>query len=175
MVQNRRNCNMQHEHFMTMALKAAAHALSAGEFPVGCVMVYQNKVIATASRTGTSGGAANEVDHAEMTALRQVSDVQGGIEPRRVTLYTTLEPCLMCYGALLIHGIGAIVYAYEDAMGGGTALNVSSLSPLYRKRRPVIIKNVMRNESLQLFKTYFQDSKNSYWQGSLLAQYTLAQ
>jgi tRNA(adenine34) deaminase len=166
---------MQHEHFMTIALKAAKQALSAGEFPVGCVMVYQNKVITTAARTGTSGMTANEVDHAEMTALKQLTSIDWGIEWPRVSIYTTLEPCLMCYGALLIHGIGTIVYAYEDAMGGGTCCDVASLAPLYRNRQPSIVKHVLRNESLQLFKTFFQDPNNSYWQGSPLAQYTIAQ
>ncbi len=160
---------------MKFALKEAERALSSGEFPVGCVMVHQNQVVATGSRIGTVGTWTNEIDHAEIIALKQLSAKYGGINFKQVTAFSTLEPCLMCFGALMIHGIGKIVYAYEDAMGGGTACDVSALPPLYRKTRVRVFPHVLRDESLQLFKTFFEDPKNSYCRGSLLAKYTLAQ
>ena len=160
---------------MRIALKAAQNALSSGEFPVGCVMVYEDRVIATGYRCGTAGMLTNEIDHAEIVALKQLSLQSGSIDFERVTAFSTLEPCLMCYGALLIHGIGKIVYAYEDAMGGGTGCEVSKLPSLYRNARTTIIPNVLRKESLRLFKAFFSNPKNSYCRGSLLAQYTMAQ
>jgi tRNA(adenine34) deaminase len=166
---------MNHEYFMKFALQAAEKALISGEFPVGCVLVYQNRVVAAGSRSGTVGTSTNEIDHAEMAALKQLSEKHGAIDYKGVAAFSTLEPCLMCFGALMIRGIGKLVYAYEDAMGGGTACDVAALPPLYRKNRMRVFSNVLRNESLQLFKAFFLDPKNSYCKGSLLAHYTLAQ
>ena len=81
----------------------------------------------------------------------------------------------MCFGAILISGIGRIVFAYEDVMGGGTRCDLSSLAPLYRERDIDIMADVLRGESLTLFKRFFSDPRNTYWKGSLLARYTLAQ
>ena len=81
----------------------------------------------------------------------------------------------MCYAAILLAGIGTIVYAYEDVMGGGTQSDLKKLAPLYRKQETTIIPHIRRNESLALFKAFFRDEENAYLQGSYLAQYTLAQ
>ena len=62
--------HMDYEHFMKKALEQAQKALAAGEFPVGCVLVYKGRILANAFRIGTSAGPGNEVDHAEMVALR---------------------------------------------------------------------------------------------------------
>jgi tRNA(adenine34) deaminase len=81
----------------------------------------------------------------------------------------------MCFSALMLHGIGEIVYSYEDAMGGGTACDRSQLSPLYRDSRIRVGCGVRRGESLALFKAFFADPRHSYWRGSRLAEYTLNQ
>ncbi len=86
-----------------------------------------------------------------------------------------MEPCLMCFGAILLSGIGEIVYAYEDVMGGGTKSDLKSLPPLYRDRKISVISGVLRSKSLEIFKAYFSNPSNFYWRGSLLADYTLAQ
>jgi len=70
---------------------------------------------------------------------------------------------------------GRIVYAYEDVMGGGTRCDLSSLPPLYRKRPVHIVPHVLRLDSLRLFQTFFGNPHNTYWNGSLLAEYTLSQ
>ena len=92
-----------------------------------------------------------------------------------ITAYCTMEPCLMCFGALMLHGIGAVVYAYEDAMGGGTRCRRSRLNPLYRNNRIAVRGGVRREESLALFKAFFSDRANRYWHASHLADYTLRQ
>ena len=160
---------------MKKALMLAEKALSAGEFPVGCVLVYENRVIAKGSRRGTTKNSLNEIDHAEIIALRNLDNLDADIKRSRITLFCTLEPCLMCLGAILLSGIDKIVYAYEDVMGGGTKCDLSRLTPLYNNRRISIIPRILRSESLQLFKTYFSNPANSYWKGSLLAGYTLGQ
>ena len=166
---------MDHEYFMTEALQQAEAALKAGEFPVGCVMVHENRIIATGAREGSTGDCPNEVDHAEMVALRRLIRLKSSINFRDVTLYSTLEPCLMCFGALIISGIGKIVFAYEDAMGGGTRCDFTRLPPLYSEKQVSVVPNVLRQKSLQLLKAFFSNPENIYLKGTLLAEYTLRQ
>jgi tRNA(adenine34) deaminase len=166
---------MNYEHFMKKALDKANEALSEGEFPVGCVIVYQDRILVSGSRTGTAGDPANEIDHAEMVALRRLVELDETADKTKITLFTTMEPCLMCLGALVLSGIGEIVYAYEDVMGGGTRCDLTKLTPLYKNFKLSIVQNVLRDESLKLFKAFFQNPENAYWRGSLLASYTLSQ
>jgi len=163
------------DRFMSEALKEARKALARGEFPVGCVLVYGDRVIARGRRKGTAHGGGNELDHAEMVALRRLVKMKQAPEAAAITAYSTMEPCLMCFSALMLHGIGAIVYAYEDAMGGGTACPRARLNPLYRDSRIMIRGGIQRGESLALFKAFFSDPANRYWRASHLAEYTLKQ
>jgi tRNA(adenine34) deaminase len=163
-----------HQHFMQIALTEAANALNQGEFPVGCVLVHDDRVVARGRRRN-SRTQANELDHAEIVALHDLLDNQPEIDCSGVTLYCTMEPCLMCFAALLLSNVHTIVYAYEDAMGGGTAINLNHLTPLYRQMEVTVIPHVMRNESLALFKKFFTNPANKYWRNSFLADYTLSQ
>jgi tRNA(adenine34) deaminase len=166
---------MDDQYFMKKALDEAQKALSKGEFPVGCILVYENEILVRASRVGTSSDTINEIDHAELLALRQMADLGKSINPQKTTLFCTMEPCLMCFGAILLSGIHKIVYAYEDVMGGGTPCNLTRLKPLYKDSRISIIPHVLRQESLALFKTYFSNPATTYWKKSLLETYTLDQ
>ena len=166
---------MEDRDFMVQALALARQALEAGEFPVGCVVALEGRVVATGSRSGTADGGRNETDHAEMTALRRFQRLDDLDAARaKATVYCTLEPCLMCFGAILISGIHRIVYAYEDVMGGGTGCNLKTLNPLYREAEMNVVAGVLRSESLQLLKAYFSNPKTDYWRGSLLARHTLS-
>jgi tRNA(adenine34) deaminase len=165
---------MDYEYFMRKALALAEKALSKGEFPVGCVMVHQNKVLVSGSRIHSKGTVINETDHAEIIALQQLA-LEKDIEKSKVSVFCNLEPCLMCYGALMLSGIGEIVYAYEDVMGGGTTCDLSTLNPLYKNTKISLTPNILRSESLELFKTYFLNPETNYLQGSLLETYTLSQ
>lgn len=163
------------EAFMGAALGQAEKALEAGEFPVGCVIAAHPEIVASGGRRASSGPAANEIDHAEITALKRLYESRYPGSRRELTMYVTMEPCLMCYGAALIAGIGRIVYAYEDVMGGGTACRLEVLAPLYKNAEIRIIPHVLREQSLALFCRFFSDPQNTYLQGTLLAEYTLCQ
>ena len=166
---------MDYEHFMKKALDLAEQALARGDFPVGCVLVDQNKILAAGSRKGTVGCSQNEIDHAEMVALRSLLESEDQVPSGRLTAFCTMEPCLMCYGALILAGVDKIVYAYEDVMGGGTECELSRLKPLYRNSPIKVVPHVLRTQSLNLFKIFFSNPANSYWENSLLADYTLRQ
>lgn len=160
---------------MTQALALARQALADGEFPVGCVIADGETVVAKGRRTGTSTGQGNEIDHAEINAIRQLNRSHPDLDRSALAIYSTMEPCLMCFSAILLSGIPRIVYAYEDVMGGGTGCDRSGLPPLYRDVRLSVTAGVLREPSLALFHRFFADSGNPYWADSRLCRYTLDQ
>ena len=164
-----------HENFMQQALAEAGKALAAGDFPVGCVMVHAGGVVSRGRRINSRAPHENELDHAEIVALRELFANHPEIDRSKIVVYSTMEPCLMCYVTLLLNGIRTFVYGYEDIMGGGTSLNLQPLSPLYREMKVSLTGHVLRGQSLELFRTFFADQFNTYWQDSPLARYTLAQ
>jgi len=159
---------------MQTALQQADEALIAGDFPVGCVIEYEGEIIASGKRNN-SFGQVNEMDHAEISALRNLLATDMRVAMDKVTVYSTMEPCLMCFSTLLVNGVRRIVYGYEDVMGGGTNLPLSVLAPLYRQIKPVVVGSVLRQESLTLFKTFFSSPTSQYLKDTLLANYTLQQ
>ncbi len=166
---------MNHDYFMEKALELAEKSLSNEEFPVGCILEYNGKIISNGNRVHTKVSSVNETEHAEMITLKNYSDKNLNIDPKKLTIYCTLEPCLMCFGSIIINGIGSVVYAYEDVMGGGTSCNLSTLPPLYKDSEIIITPGVLRKKSLKLFKKFFENPENTYWKGSYLERYTLEQ
>ena len=165
---------MDYEYLMAKALDQAQVALKAGEFPVGCVMIYQDEILVTGARRSSTGHVRNEIDHAEIVALRRLAELEDRIDHSEVTAFSTLEPCLMCYSALILAGIGKIVFAFEDVMGGGTGCDLSGLTPLYKNSAVKIVPGILRQESLELFKDFFTSPVNDYLKGTLFAEYTLS-
>jgi tRNA(adenine34) deaminase len=162
-----------HEYFMDLALEEATAALAGGEFPVGCVIAGGKEVLASAGRRASAGNAP-ELEHAEIVALRRLLRQTPGLDPANLTVYSTMEPCLMCLGTLIVNGFRRIVYAYEDVMGGAADLPLGHLKPLYKNTRFAIIGGVCRQQSLVLFQRFFA-ARPAYLRDSLLARYTMAQ
>ncbi len=168
---------MAHEHHMRIALDQAREALEEGEFPVGAVIVHDGQVVASGQRLHTGGGGStvNEMDHAEIVALRNVLALDVPVPLAEVTIYSTMEPCLMCFSTMILSGIRNFVYGYEDVMGGGTNLPLYRLRPLYADMEVSIVSHILRTESLEMFRAFFANPENQYWKKSLLANYTLSQ
>jgi tRNA(adenine34) deaminase len=163
----------QDEQLMRTALAEARLALAEGEFPVGCVLAQDGQIMAQGRRCNSGSASRNEIDHAEIVTLRSLLTARPSLDCSRITVYSTLEPCLMCYSTLLLSGIRRFVWAYEDVMGGGTALPLEQLAPLYQNMQVKLAPDVLRRESLALFAQFFQT--HSYWQDSLLNSHTCAE
>lgn len=103
------------------AVRMALEAESVGDLPVGAVVVLDGAVVAEGRNALLSDGF-QPGRHAETEALRRVP-VPLWPRAREMTCYTTLEPCPMCFGALLLHGVGRIVYGATDPEGGSRALS----------------------------------------------------
>lgn len=164
---------LTHETYMQEALIEAQAALENGEFPVGCLFTSAHGIIARGRRENSGEQSRNEIDHAEIITLRGLLRQQPDYDLSTVTVYSTMEPCLMCFATLLLSGVRRFVWAYEDVMGGGTGVNLSKLPPLYSQMKVELVGGVLRAQSLQLFQHFF--SHHSYWQDSLLSRYTLEQ
>jgi tRNA(adenine34) deaminase len=168
---------LDYQYYMSMALDQAKKAFQKGEFPVGCVIVEAGEVIASGARTGTTSTLPvfSETDHAEIRALKELEKLDKQFVPEQLTLFSTMEPCLMCFGAIILSGIKTVVYSFEDPMGGGTACDLNKLPLLYSKADINVVSGVLRQKSLDLFYNFFNKETNLYWKNSYLEAYTLEQ
>jgi tRNA(adenine34) deaminase len=135
-------------YFMNEALKEARKAYDADEVPVGVVIVAENKIIARAHNLTE---LLNDVTaHAEMQAITSAANFIGGKYLNECVLYVTLEPCLMCAGALYWSHITKVVYGASDDKRGFSKLNQPVLHP-----KTILVKRVLEEECSKLLKEFF--------------------
>lgn len=145
---------MNDEHFMRQALLEARKALEKDEVPIGAVVVMNGQII---------GRGYNQVEmltdctaHAEMIALTAAFNYLGSKYLMDATLYVTLEPCVMCAGALYWSKIGRIVYAAADEKNGYRRVT-GEKSPFHPKTK--VETGLCGEESLQLVKDFFSGKR----------------
>jgi tRNA(adenine34) deaminase len=107
---------MDHERFMRLALEQAALARADGEVPVGAVIVLDDRVVGQGYNRPISG--VDPTAHAEVVALRAAAAATGNYRLTGATMYVTVEPCLMCVGALVHARIGTVVYGAAEPRSG---------------------------------------------------------
>ena len=139
------------EYFMQKALQEAEKAFEAGEIPVGAIITVNDKIIA---KTHNLTELLHDVTaHAEIQAITSASEYLGGKYLKDCTLYVTLEPCVMCAGALYWSQIGLVVYGASDTKRG-YHLQGELLHP-----RTVVVKGVLQDECSQLVKAFFDQKR----------------
>jgi len=141
------------ESFMKEALKEARKAASKDEVPVGAVVVCENRIIARAHNLTET--LHDVTAHAEMQAITAASHALGGKYLDECTLYVTLEPCIMCAGALFWAQTGRVVYGASDPKRG-YGLKGVTLHP-----KTEVIGGVLARESTELLQTFFQKKRSS--------------
>ena len=140
---------MTDEYFMEIALGLAEEAAEDGEIPVGAVVVCRNRIIAKA-RNQTE--RLNDVTaHAELVAITAAATYLGGKYLTDCTLYVTLEPCVMCAGALFWAQVGRLVIGAPDPKRGYSRITPSLLHPKTR-----LETNILADESQALLAKFFQ-------------------
>jgi tRNA(adenine34) deaminase len=155
------NKNISPTHFMRQTLALAESALQQGEFPIAALVVLDGEIIAQASTAERR--EKRFLVHAEYTALEQADMLRLTFEQRRqTTLYTNLEPCLMCLGAAMSFFLGRLYYALESPSDGAVALVYNwectqEDFPTYRL--PEIQGGLLRLESQKLFQHYVEISQ----------------
>ncbi|MGH1518774.1 nucleoside deaminase [Chryseobacterium sp. JK1] len=139
------------EYYMKMALQEAEAALEKDEVPIGCVVVSNNRIIARAHNLTET---LNDVTaHAEMQAITAAANFLGGKYLKDCTLYVTMEPCVMCSGALSWSQISKVVIGARDEQRGFINKHLS-LHP-----KTEIITGVMESECSSIVKDFFKSKR----------------
>ena len=144
---------------MNLAFEQAAIASSLDEVPVGAVVVLGGEVIATAHNETAKAGMATR--HAEIVAIERAAKALDNFRLSGATLYTTLEPCIMCAGASILSRLESIVYACPDVRHGACG----SIHNLFEDRHPIHQVKVRffdaQERSAQMLKQFFKKKREN--------------
>lgn len=145
----------QHIKYMKEALRQAKKAYALGEVPIGCVIVYEDKIIARGyNRRNTD---KNTLAHAEITAINRASKKIGDWRLEDCTLYVTLEPCQMCAGAIVQSRITNVVMGCMNPKAGcgGSILNILEMPEFNHQVN--VLRGVMEEECSQILQDFFKE------------------
>ena len=137
------------EYFMRQALQEAQLAFEEDEVPVGCIITCRDKVIA---RTHNLTETLHDVTaHAEIQAITAAAEALGGKYLDTCTLYVTVEPCIMCAGAIGWSQMGRVVYGARDEKRG-----FENFAPKAFHPKTEVVSGVLENECAELMKNFFK-------------------
>jgi tRNA(adenine34) deaminase len=142
---------MTDEHYMKQALKEAQRAFDEGEVPVGAIIVMNERIIAKGYNQVEK--LTDSTAHAEIIALTAAFNFLGSKYLPEAVLYVTVQPCLMCSGALYWSKIGKVVYGAEDEKNGYKRI-AGEQSPFHPKT--IVTGGILQNECAQLMKDFFK-------------------
>lgn len=138
--------------YMKLALDEARKAAEEGEIPVGCVIVCDGHILA---RTHNLTERLNDVTaHAEMQAITAAADALGGKYLTNCTLYVTVEPCVMCAGAIGWSQLKRVVFGAKDEKRGFHRFAPAAMHP-----KTVIVSGVLEEECTALMKNFFKERR----------------
>ncbi len=143
------------EKYMREAIRQAKKAYALGEVPIGCVIVYQDKIIGRGyNRRNTD---KNTLAHAEITAINKASKKLGDWRLEECTLYVTLEPCQMCAGAIVQARVTeTVIGAMNPKAGcGGSILNVLEMPEF--NHQVIVRRGVLEEECQDILKVFFKE------------------
>lgn len=146
------NHSSDDQRYMQLALAEAQRAYDMGEIPVGCVIVANGQIVGRGHNLTET--LQDVTAHAEMQAITAATNNLGGKYLTQCTLYVTLEPCVMCAGAIGWAQIPRLVYGAEDDKRGFTRLAPQALHP-----KCTISTGVLQEECKQLMQTFFRNKR----------------
>jgi tRNA(adenine34) deaminase len=145
---------LNHEHWMRHALTLARRAWEEGEVPVGAVLVHNNQVIGEG--WNRSIGRHDPTAHAEIMALRQGGLVLQNYRLLETTLYVTLEPCVMCAGAMVHGRIGNLVFGARDAKTGAIGSLMDVVGHPGMNHQVMVTEGVLAEECSAMLSDFFR-------------------
>lgn len=143
--------------FMHEALKEAKRAFDENEVPVGCVIVLNDRIISRGHNQTEQ--LKDATAHAEMIALTSAANYLGNWRLEKATVYTTIEPCIMCASALVLSRVKRVVYGAADAKFGGAGSIVNLLDDKRLNHRVAILPGILQNEAEQMMKEFFRKKR----------------
>lgn len=144
---------------MRQALSLAARAADIGEVPVGALVVLQGKVIGEGFNQPIT--AHDPCAHAEIMALRAAAKCVGNYRLPEAELYVTLEPCMMCAGAIIHARIARVIYGASEPKAGALESRLHSFSLEHINHRPAVTSGVMAVECGQQLTEFFKARRES--------------
>lgn len=145
----------EHERFMREALREAQAAAAMGEVPIGCVVVQDGQIVASAYNRRES--APDATAHAEILAIRAAGAALGGWRLTGCTLYVTVEPCPMCAGALVQARVDRLVYGAADPKAWADRSLVEIVqNPGLNHRLDEVTGGVLAEECAGIIKAFFR-------------------
>ena len=148
-MEQQENIAEQDKKFMSMAITEARRALQMQEVPIGAVIVCGDRVVGRGHNLVES--LCDATAHAEMQSITAAASMLGGKYLKGCTLYVTVEPCVMCAGALAWSQIDRVVYGADDPKRGYTTVGGRILHP-----KTEVVSGVMREECEALMKDFFK-------------------
>ena len=145
------------ELFMKEALALARSAESRGEVPVGAVVVIDGQIRGQGLNSPIR--LNDPTAHAEMLAIREAAAAIGNYRLEAATLYSTLEPCVMCAGALVAARVGRLVFGARDLRFGGVRSKFRLADSEILNHRLEIVEGVLAAECLDLVKRFFEQKR----------------
>lgn len=142
-----------HNEYMLEALNEAHIAFSEEEVPVGAILVYKDAIIARDHNRVEKKKDCTA--HAEILCIRKAAEVIGDWRLTDATLYTTLEPCSMCAGAIILSRIPRVVWGASDIRYGAAGTQIDLFAILRSVHKVNVIKGVFEQESSSLLKYFF--------------------
>ena len=143
-----------HEEFMRAALDEARRGLAAGEVPIGAVLVIDGRVVSRAFNQPI--GAVDPTAHAEVLVLREAARAIGNYRLTGATVYVTVEPCLMCVGALVHARVGEVVYGAAEPKAGALVSSSRALESPGLNHRFAVTAGVLEDECRALIQQFFR-------------------
>ena len=147
----------QYVKYMKLALEEAKLAEVQDEVPIGCVVVKDDKVIAKAHNLRETNN--DPLGHAETLAIKKASEVLNDWQLVDCELYATIEPCIMCAGAIIQSRIKKVIYGAPDLKGGAFGSSINVLEAENINHRPEIVKSVLEKECTEIIKNYFKSKR----------------
>ncbi len=143
-----------YEQHMRRALALAALGAAAGEVPVGAVVVLNGEVIGVGYNRPIA--TSDPTAHAEVVAMREAAARVGNYRLSGATLVVTLEPCLMCVGAMVHARIGTVVYGTAEPRTGGLGSAIAAHETPGLNHRVAVVSGVLEEECRELLQTFFR-------------------
>jgi tRNA(adenine34) deaminase len=146
------------EYYMRLALREAERALEHDDVPIGCVIVHEAEVIASACNERELRG--DPTAHAELLAIREAAKQMGGWRLLDTVLYVTLEPCAMCAGAIVLARVPRVVYGAPDPKAGAAGSVLDVLAEPQLNHRPAVAGGLLAEDGASLLRKFFGLRRN---------------
>jgi tRNA(adenine34) deaminase len=148
-----------HEDFMRAALEEARRASAMGEVPIGAVAVFEGRIVGRGCNQPVS--SCDPTAHAEIVALRDAARVMGNYRLVGVTLYVTVEPCLMCAGALVHARVATLVFGAREPKAGAVVSTMRALEHEALNHRVSVVEGVLEGECRAVVQAFFRERREA--------------